>query len=288
MKKIIINCDDLGISKETNDTIFESLKQGKASSASILPNSRYFNHACKIIKKKFKKFSFGIHLNLTEGKAIYKNSKNKLSNPKGFFYHTPQYFFFLNNSDKKIIEKSIYNEFRQQILLIKKRGIKISHFDTHQHIHQSKFIFDILVKLGKEFKIKRIRNVNEVFVLKIFFRNFLYKFFNLNYFKFFLIKIISYKKIKFFKSTNYFFGLLNSGLIDKNDFFDYLDNIKNNSTVELCIHPSKIIKKTNKNRFNSFYNSINRVREKELLFSKNFAADLKSRNIKLIKYIDLN
>lgn len=287
MKKIIINCDDLGISKETNETIFEILKYRKASSASIIVNSKHFNHASKIISKYFKKYHFGIHFNLTEGKAISKISSDKLLDSKGFFYQKPQYFFFLSKHNKKKLEKYIYSEFKQQILLMKKKGIKISHFDTHQHIHQSKFIFDILVKLGKEFKVKRIRNINEVFVLKIFFKNFLHKFFNLNYLKFFLIKFIGYKKIKFFKSTNYFFGLLNSGLIKKNDFFDYLDNIRDNSTVELCIHPSKIKRKKNNNRFNNFYNSINRVKEKELLFSREFSSGLKSRNIKLIKYLDL-
>ena len=75
MKKIIINCDDLGISKETNETIFEILKYRKASSASIIVNSKHFNHASKIISKYFKKYHFGIHFNLTEGKAISKISK---------------------------------------------------------------------------------------------------------------------------------------------------------------------------------------------------------------------
>ncbi len=287
MKRIIINCDDLGISKETNEVIFEVLKNKKASSASILANSKNFNHASSIINKKFKKYKFGVHLNLTEGKALHNSKNNFLSNSKGYFFHKPEYFFFLTKKRKELIKKDIYYEFKSQILKLKKHRIKISHFDTHQHIHQSKFIYDILILLGKEFKINKIRNVNEKFILSTFFDNFYYKFFNLNYLKFFLFKLINYKKIKFFKTTDYFFGLLNSGLINKDELFNYLDNLKNGSSIELCIHPSKLRKKNNKSRFNDFYDSINRIKEKKLLFSKDLSLGFKSRKIKLIKYQDL-
>ena len=99
--------------------------------------------------------------------------------------------------------------------------------------------------------------------------------------------MFNYKKIKFFKTTDYFFGLINSGLINKDELFNYLDNLKNDSSIELCIHPSKLRKKNNKSRFNDFYNSINRIKEKNLLFSKDLSLGFKSRKIKLIKYQDL-
>ena len=52
MKKLIINCDDFGISESTNIAILECLKKKRATSTSILSNSKYFYHAVYNYKKK--------------------------------------------------------------------------------------------------------------------------------------------------------------------------------------------------------------------------------------------
>jgi len=280
--KLIINCDDFGVSKETNDIIINCLKFKKATSSSILSNGNFFLDGIKKIKKDIKNNYFGVHLNLTEGKALAKSKR--LTNKKNIFNHGPEYFFFLQFTKKfKKLENDIYLEFKSQILRVKKNGIKISHLDSHQHIHHIPFIFKIVKKLGSEFKIKKIRYVKEKFILKNFFKNFLYKILTLNYLKYFLIKIYE-KKLVYFKSTNYFYGILNSGKIKTNEFFDYLDNIGKNKTIELCIHPSKKFKNLT---FKKFYNSDNREFEKNLLFSDEFKKGLAKRKIKLINFNSL-
>ena len=287
MKKIIINCDDFGATKKTNLAIAEALKRNKASSASILSNGKHFKHAISQIKKHAKNNFFGIHLNLTEGKSLYRNKNNLLTDNQNNFKKKPEFFFLANYlSVKKKLSKFIYLEFKEQILNIKKRGIKISHFDSHQHIHHVPFINDIIKKLAKEFNIKKIRHVNEKLIFSNFFKNFFFKLFSNNYLKFLLIKIYK-KKITYFKSPDYFFGILSSGRIDINELFEYIDSVDNNKTIELCIHPSFLQKKKDNNKYQKFYTSINRNYERKLLFSNILKTKLDERKIKLINFNSL-
>ena len=112
----------------------------------------------------YKKKNFGVHLNLTEGKALNVVSDNILTDTKNNFIHGPGFFFLNNFTKDKNVEKIIYLEFKKQILNVVNSGIKISHLDSHQHIHHVPFIFKIIVKLAKEFRIKKIRHLNEKFV----------------------------------------------------------------------------------------------------------------------------
>tara|TARA_A100001011_G_scaffold303371_1_gene317367 strand:+ start:56 stop:937 length:882 start_codon:yes stop_codon:yes gene_type:complete len=293
MKKLIINCDDLGISEETNLGVIDCLTNKKATSASIVSNGTFFNHAIKNIKEKIPKHFFGIHLNLTEGRALNNDSLNFLADEKMNFNNKPSSFFIMNLKRNKTIDNLIYLEFKAQIIKVLEQGINISHFDSHEHIHHSPFIYQILKKLGNEFGIKKIRLVNEAFFTNIFFKNFGYKFFSKNYIKYFLLNFCAkMNQDKFFKCPDYFFGILNSGNINMNEFFLYIKKIKDNSVVELCIHPANKFLGSENYKNDFFYKDFtfneNRFIEKELLFSNLFKKKLDDHKIKLINFTDLN
>ena len=67
--RIIINADDLGISQEVNDAIFGLMAEGRITSATVLANGPAVEDAAKRLAE-FPKCSFGVHLNLTQFKAI--------------------------------------------------------------------------------------------------------------------------------------------------------------------------------------------------------------------------
>ena len=294
MIKLIINCDDFGISKETNLGIIDCLLNKKATSASIIANGKFFDHALKNIKEKVPNNWFGIHLNLTEGTALNSDSIKNLTNKDFKFNKKASEFFLMNlNRKKEIIDNLIYLEFKAQILKVKKAGIRISHFDSHEHIHHSPFIYRILKKLGDEFGINKIRLVKESIILRNLFKDFGYKFMSKNYVKLLLLNYCSNSiKDSFFLSPNYFYGILNSGKIEIDEFFLYLNKIKQDSVIELCIHPADEISspKIEKNKFiyKKFIYSQNRFHEKKLLFSEEFETNLKNQKIKLVDYSNLH
>ena len=45
MKRLIISCDDLGISEEINLGIQDCLEKGVATSSSIIANGEFYEHA---------------------------------------------------------------------------------------------------------------------------------------------------------------------------------------------------------------------------------------------------
>ena len=99
-------------------------------------------------------------------------------------------------------------------------------------------------------------------------------------------------KDSFFLSPNYFYGILNSGRIEIDEFFLYLSKIKQGNVIELCIHPANEISfpKIEKNKviYKKFTYSQNRFHEKKLLFSEEFETNLKNQNVKLVNYSNLN
>mgnify|MGYP001239352012 FL=1 len=114
-----------------------------------------------------------------------------------------------------------------------------------------------------------------------------YKLKTLNYIKHLIININNRKIKNTFLSTDYFFGVLNSGKIKLDEFSIYLDKIDDNKSIEVCIHPSEEVKGNNKDKKN-FYSSSNRKLEKELLISVDFKKYLDDKGIKLINFSDLN
>ena len=60
------------------------------------------------------------------------------------------------NREKEIIDNLIYLEFKAQILKVKKEGVRISHFDSHEHIHHSPFIYRIVKNLARNLELIKL------------------------------------------------------------------------------------------------------------------------------------
>ena len=292
MTKLIISCDDLGVSEETNLGIKSCLDEGVATSSSIIANGEFYEHALNNVVSQASIKFYGLHLNLTEGKALNEKCINIICNENNKFKISAKKYFLLNFGRlNQTFEHTVYNELKSQIEKVLKDGIKISHFDSHEHIHHSPWIFKIITVLGREFNINKIRFVNEKIVLKNYFKDTYYKLKSLNYFKHFIISMCNKKIKNAFSSPDYFFGILNSGKIKIDEFFSYLDSLNSGSTIELCIHPSnkfngainnvKSINQTN------FYKDKNRVTEKNLLLSDQFKNFLAYKKINLINFSDI-
>jgi predicted glycoside hydrolase/deacetylase ChbG (UPF0249 family) len=289
IKKVIINSDDFGATKNINRAIFYLIKNKCISSTSIIPNSLYFNHAIKLLSYSYNRnFSVGVHLNLTLGSALSPDLKYLCDN-NNVFKNSPYFFFSLIlNKNKKDIIKEIYKEFDAQIMKARKfLTKKISHLDSHNHIHMNPLIFKIVRKLAKKYKIKHIRYVNEEIILNNFFINFQKKLRSFNYLKLFLIKLCNlFNKIKI---NRVFYGLADSGYINKKIIENIIKFSKSN-ILEICIHPS--ISADGKNYYNNNddYNAFNspwRQMEFRTLIELSKSSFSKSKFYKLTNYNEI-
>ena len=157
-KKLILNLDDLGMSPGTNSAIFklfdEKILPIRASIISTTEES--FSQALEGVFLR-KDFNIGIHLSLTYGKSY--TCSPCFSNNRGIFRLS--YAQILLKSGSIDFLEAVEREFREQIVSVMKVTRKISHIDSHQHIHSIPAINKIVLKLAKEFHICDIRGFTE-------------------------------------------------------------------------------------------------------------------------------
>ena len=155
--RIIINADDLGMSREVNAAIETAIKEGCISSSTIMANAPAFDDAVRIAKL-YPQISFGVHLNIDEFKPLTETSvfmKYGMLDANGAFKKEYLHNTELSYSDELL--EAIYNEWKAQVKKVIDTGVIPSHFDSHEHTHGIFELQPILVRLMKEYGIKKVR-----------------------------------------------------------------------------------------------------------------------------------
>ncbi len=144
-----IVADDLGLAKPINDGIFELLKTGRISGASLMANGEAFDDAvnrCLEVQLP----NIGVHFVLVEEKSITGIELPK--NHKSFFLK-----YILGIISKKDIE----SELKAQVNKIISAGVRPVFINSHQHLHLLPGIMDMVIEIAKENNITYIRLVDE-------------------------------------------------------------------------------------------------------------------------------
>ncbi|MCE3075428.1 carbohydrate deacetylase [Chryseobacterium gwangjuense] len=262
--RLIINADDLGFTKGINEAIKKAHLEGFLSHASLMANMPYFEEAVEEVIGKCPNLKVGVHVNLTCGKALYKDN---LLAKNSEFRNSFVSLLFTFKSQKVLTH--IEKEIESQILAIRNKGIEISHIDGHEHIHVIPSINKIVRKLAKKYNIPRIREINENFRESFKYNGRTAS--KANYIKLLLLKFLSQFNADSGKVK--FYSILNTCEINSENLFSYLEN-SHDEQVEIMLHPSLIeLDKNEKNldsRFIDFLNSPYRTQEFELCFHAKF------------------
>jgi predicted glycoside hydrolase/deacetylase ChbG (UPF0249 family) len=159
MHKIIINADDMGAAAEVNDAIFKAAARGGLCSASVMANMEHAEAAIAEAKR-LPELALGAHLNLTDGRALA-GGLDLLTDKGGFFKRGFLSLLFLSFFKRRALAEQAEREFRAQIEFLAMRGARVAHIDSHRHIHHIPALFYIAKKLAAQYKIPRVRVVNE-------------------------------------------------------------------------------------------------------------------------------
>ena len=222
MKYLIVTADDLGLTESINEGISKACREGIVNSVSVIPAGEAFEDALKIIKDLSLK-EIGAHLSLTETKPILNSSK--------FFKNHNRFFFDILL--KKVDLKGVYRELKAQLELLSNSGAKITHINSHEHIHIIPEVLNIFIALAKEFNIPAIRYPRNDRPTKLFVMNDIYKKAILSYF--------SGRTKDIFKSsgllyTDSFLGLIDAGKLKESLLIEMLNGLEDGVT-ELVCHP---------------------------------------------------
>lgn len=152
----IVNADDFGRSTNINITILQSFKNGWISSATIMANMPGFNEACESINKYNLHDHVGLHFVLTQGTPLTNNIKHqcRFCDENGEFHRSRKHRLFRLATDEK---EAVLEELRAQIQRCQKHGLRLTHVDSHHHIHEERGVLQVIIRLMREFGIPSIR-----------------------------------------------------------------------------------------------------------------------------------
>ena len=155
---IIINADDLGYSVSVNNAIFVLMEKRLITSATLMANGPGFEDAVACLPN-FPWCSIGVHLNVREFQP--------LTNPPVFKAITDQRGNFQGNiwmvPVNRNLEQAIFDEWCAQIEKILASGVKISHIDSHGHVHTRPRLFLVLKRLQQKFGIFKVRITRNIY-----------------------------------------------------------------------------------------------------------------------------
>lgn len=222
--KYIVNADDCGINQETNCLIKEYIEKGKLSSTTIMANMDDIEGALCLYEQYHQHVSFGVHLNLTEGFPLLGSHKlvkygyYSIKDGKPCFDLKRAYSFskkFLPDE----IKKAIYDELAAQISILRADGVKLSHIDSHHHIHTSPSLMGVIAQLSKDFNIPKVRRMRNYVPI------------GLSYFARQCWCLLSRAYNRNYVFTNYFGSV-----------YEFINNqnliaFKENESIELMCHP---------------------------------------------------
>jgi hypothetical protein len=230
-KKFIINADDFGISKELNKAVLKGHLNGFLTSTSICANGEAFDSAVYEIIPECPNLGIGVHLNIIEGNSLLDGEPFT----KGYGA------LILSSYNKKFLQK-VEAEFRLQIEKIMK-FTKISHIDSHVHVHAIPNYFEITCKLAKEYGIKQVRTQYENFYITPNLMKHLNFKYPPNLLKIALLNSFTLKNKKLLKeydlkTNDYLIGVGYTGLMDDKTVLAGLESLPNEDMiVESLIHP---------------------------------------------------
>ena len=155
-KQIIINADDFGLNERNSKAIAQAFDKGLITDTTVLANGEYFVEALALAREKNFFDKLGVHLNLTEGEPLTEDIKSCPRFVTGGVFNKV-YNKRRTSPLKKAEKAAIAKELDAQISKLESAGVKLTHADSHHHIHTGVFIAPIAARVCKAHGINKMR-----------------------------------------------------------------------------------------------------------------------------------
>jgi predicted glycoside hydrolase/deacetylase ChbG (UPF0249 family) len=152
---LIVNADDLGASEAVNDAVFELMRAGLVTSATLMANGPAFEHAARRIEQ-FPDCSFGVHLNLTSFAPLSGSRNLGPILSRGEFCRE-----LLTKRMCRELRDDLEHELVLQVQRAFDVGVAVTHFDSHHFIHLRPVLFPVIKAVQRHFGIRKCRSAFE-------------------------------------------------------------------------------------------------------------------------------
>ncbi len=137
MRKLVVNADDFGFTRDVNAGIVEAHRKGILTAATIMSDGAAFDDAVRLAEEN-PALDIGVHLVLV-GQAPFPLTVAELT--------------------RALLLKRmrIYDELSAQVRKVLTAGLRPTHLDTHKHTHLLPPVLEAVARLSEEFKIPWVR-----------------------------------------------------------------------------------------------------------------------------------
>lgn len=284
MKRLIINADDLGADVARNEGIFEAMRAGVVTSATVLPNGPALEHALEKIRSGgYEQASFGVHLNFTEGKPLADGLSCLTGTDGNFRGKAAAHRLLMNTGDVSLLT-DIARETSLQIERLLDAGIAVTHIDGHQHVHVFPAALRTVAETARSQGIRRMRIPDETIPSG-----------DENVPADFLEEVRRFGSLgrearRFLAGTgivssDHFRGLALKGRLDTEGLLKLLETLPGGIT-ELMVHPGRLPAQVPFSAFSSF-SSRDREQELESILDPRFRLALDRAGVVLVSFREI-
>ncbi|WP_431480502.1 carbohydrate deacetylase [Pseudomonas thivervalensis] len=158
--QVIINADDFGLCVSENMIIVQAFEAGVISSATIMANMPGFEQACALSRRPRLKGRIGLHFNLSHGQPLSQAIKScpTFCHADGHFnFNLSRYCLRLGPKDLAAITDELQAQWQRCL----DHGLRPSHLDSHQHVHNIWPIGELVARFAarQEVPIRLARNL---------------------------------------------------------------------------------------------------------------------------------
>jgi len=151
-KQLIVNADDYGLSRGVNIGIIEAAERGVVTSASMMVNLDGFDEAVALAQS-CPSLSFGLHLNLTNGKPL--SRAPSLTRATGEFFSLPS---LITRASLGLVRASeVRQECEAQIDRMIAAGFQPTHLDSHRHVHAHPILWNAVLDAAESRRVSNVR-----------------------------------------------------------------------------------------------------------------------------------
>lgn len=156
---LVVNADDLGISKGATLGVIRAHREGIVTSASLAVTTPFYTHAVETCVRACPDLGIGLHFTLTSGRPVSLASRVPLLiDANGFFNW--RFMSLLRATSVRNAQgllDQIEIELEAQIQRLLNDGIRPDHIDGERHVHLIPAIFERVVAAAKRHGIPFVR-----------------------------------------------------------------------------------------------------------------------------------
>lgn len=169
---LVVNGDDFGLTPGVNAGILDAHRKGVLSSASVLAAGPALAAALEQVRRT-PTLGIGCHLALVDGQPVLPPSRvPTLVGEDGRF--RPTWRALIGDCfRRRVALDEVERELAAQIDRLRSEGVRVTHLDSHKHVHTYPPLFEIVARLATRFEIRVVRVPLELPAVRLVAGNFL-------------------------------------------------------------------------------------------------------------------